>query len=135
VKLVRVDASNDRSTVSQSQKEADLAGPGIDGYKIILPRDYNPLWSPKQTQPAIFQVKRYIEDNLWNHLTIQVQRTSDNKLLYQSITLNRQQYNLNAYYYPTSTSWYWITINYQMDGNSPQQPYQVWLDNLSFRYW
>src|SRR5579871_117549 len=77
----------------------------------------------------------YPNSNDWNHLTIQVQRTADNKLLYQSITLNGQQYNLNAYYYPTSSSWFGVTINYQMDGNSVQQPYNVYLDNLSFRYW
>jgi hypothetical protein len=75
------------------------------------------------------------KSNDWNHLVIQVQRTSDNKLLYQSITLNGQQYNLNAYYSPTSTSWYGVTINYQMDGNNVQTPYQVTLDNLNFRYW
>jgi hypothetical protein len=77
----------------------------------------------------------YPNNNDWNHLTIQVQRTSDNQLLYESITLNGQQYNLNAYYAPTSTSWYGVTVNYQMDGNYAQQPYQVWLDNLNFTYW
>jgi len=77
----------------------------------------------------------YPKSNDWNHLVIQVQRTADNQLLYQSITLNGQQYNLNAYYAPTSTSWYGITINYQQDGNNVQTPYQVTLDNLNFRYW
>jgi len=36
---------------------------------------------------------------------------------------------------PTSTNWYGITINYQQDGNYKQQPYSVWLDNLTFTYW
>jgi hypothetical protein len=71
----------------------------------------------------------------WNHLVIQVERTSDNQLLYQSITLNGQQYNVNTTYAPTSTSWYGVTINYQMDGNSSQTPYNVYLDKLTFRYW
>ena len=57
----------------QSDKKADLAGPGIGDYdqlERILPRDYNPLLNPKETQQAIFQVKRYIEDNLCKELNL-----------------------------------------------------------------
>jgi hypothetical protein len=74
-------------------------------------------------------------NNAWNHLTIQVQRTADDKLLYQSITLNGQVYYLNRYYDPTPSGWWGITVNYQMDGNYAQQDYTVWLDNMSFKYW
>jgi aspartate--ammonia ligase len=54
-------------------KKADLAGPGIGDYKElqkILPRDYSSLLTPKETQQAIFQVKRYIEDNLCKQLNL-----------------------------------------------------------------
>lgn len=54
-------------------KKADLAGPGIGDYKElekILPRDYCSLLTPKETQKAIFQVKRYIEDNLCKELKL-----------------------------------------------------------------
>jgi aspartate--ammonia ligase len=57
----------------QSSKKADLAGPGIGDYnelEKILPRDYNPLLNPKETQQAIFHVKRYIEDNLCKELSL-----------------------------------------------------------------
>jgi hypothetical protein len=74
-------------------------------------------------------------DNEWNHVTIQVQRTASNQLLYQSITLNGVTNTLNLYYNPGSvTNWYGVTINYQMDGNNEQTPYSVYLDNLSFTY-
>ena len=74
-------------------------------------------------------------DNAWNHVTIQVQRTSSNQLLYQSITLNGVTNTLNQYYNPGSvTNWYGVTINYQMDGNYEQTPYSVYLDNLTFSY-
>jgi hypothetical protein len=74
-------------------------------------------------------------DNTWNHLTIQVQRTSDNQLLYQSITLNGVTGTVNQYYSPGSApGWWGITINYQMDGNYKQSPYSVYLDRLSFSY-
>jgi hypothetical protein len=77
----------------------------------------------------------YPLDNSWNHLTIKVQRTSSNQLLYQSITLNGVTNTLNQYYDPgTAVNWYGVTINYQMDGNYQQAPYTVYLDNLSFTY-
>jgi hypothetical protein len=74
-------------------------------------------------------------DNQWNHLTIQVQRTSSNQLLYQSITLNGVTSAVNQYYNPgAAVNWYGVTVNYQMDGNSQQSPYSVYLDNLTFTY-
>ena len=73
--------------------------------------------------------------NAWNHLTIEVQRTSSNQLLYESITLNGVTNTLNQYYNPGSAvNWYGVTINYQMDGNSQQSPYAVYLDDLTFTY-
>jgi hypothetical protein len=73
--------------------------------------------------------------NAWNHLTLQVQRTSDNQLLFQSITFNGVTSTLNYYGSPTPTTWYGVTVNYQQDGNSKQTPYSVWLDELNFTYW
>jgi aspartate--ammonia ligase len=54
-------------------KKADLAGPGIGDYKElekILPNDYHSLLNPRETQQAIFHVKRYIEDNLCKELNL-----------------------------------------------------------------
>jgi hypothetical protein len=70
----------------------------------------------------------------WNHLTLNVQRTSDNHLLFQSIKLNGATNTLNRYDSPTNTDWYGVTINYQIDGNKWQSPYSVYLDKLNFTY-
>ena len=54
-------------------KKADLAGPGIGTYEEvekILPNDYASLLTPKDTQKAIFAVKRYIEENLCKELNL-----------------------------------------------------------------
>jgi aspartate--ammonia ligase len=54
-------------------KKADLAGPGIGDYnelEKILPGDYRSLLTRKETQQAIFHVKRYIEDNLCKELNL-----------------------------------------------------------------
>jgi hypothetical protein len=73
--------------------------------------------------------------NAWNHLTIKVQRTSNNDLYFQSITLNGVTNNVNITYPPGSApGWYGVTINYQMDGNSKQNPYTIYLDEITFTY-
>jgi aspartate--ammonia ligase len=46
-----------------SSKVADLAGPGIGNYtqlEKILPSDYSSLLTRRETQKAIFAVKRFI---------------------------------------------------------------------------
>jgi aspartate--ammonia ligase len=54
-------------------KKADLAGPGIGHYaelEKVLPEDYRSLLGPRETQQAIFRVKRYIEDELCRQLNL-----------------------------------------------------------------
>ena len=54
-------------------KKADLAGPGIGDYNElanVLPHDYRSALSARETQQAIFHVKRYIEDNLCKELNL-----------------------------------------------------------------
>ena len=71
----------------------------------------------------------------WNHLTIKVQRTSDDHETYQSITLNGQTANLNwTFDKGSSPGWYGLTVNFQMDGNQNQDAYKVYLDNLTLTY-
>lgn len=54
-------------------KKADLAGPGIGDYadvEKILPKDYNSLLDPKETQNAVTAVKQYIEEHLCKELNL-----------------------------------------------------------------
>jgi aspartate--ammonia ligase len=56
---------------TQASKKADLAGPGIGDYaelEKVLPQDYHSLLTPRETQKAIFHLRRYIEDNLCKEL-------------------------------------------------------------------
>ncbi|MBC8329090.1 MAG: aspartate--ammonia ligase [Planctomycetes bacterium] len=56
-----------------SDKVADLAGPGISTYEEvakILPTDYDPLLSPRQTMEALYEAKRSIEDGLCRELNL-----------------------------------------------------------------
>jgi aspartate--ammonia ligase len=56
-------------------KRADLAGPGIGSYdelERVLPTDYHSSLTPRETQEAIFAVKRSIEDGLCRGLNLQM---------------------------------------------------------------
>jgi aspartate--ammonia ligase len=61
---------SERMTVA-TDKKADLAGPGIGTYEEIdrvLPKDYISLLDRKETQRAIAEGKRFIEDGLCREL-------------------------------------------------------------------
>jgi hypothetical protein len=75
--------------------------------------------------------------NGWNHVTLQVQRESDNWIDFQSITLNGVKTDLNWYFAPASapSDWWGITVNYQQDGNYRQSPYSAYVDDFSLTYW
>jgi hypothetical protein len=75
-------------------------------------------------------------ENAWNHLVIQVKRTSSNQLVYQTITLNGVTHTLNKTYGPFSVpaGWWGITVNYQLDGDYKQSPYTVFIDKVNFSY-
>jgi aspartate--ammonia ligase len=58
---------------AMNPKIADLAGPGIGDYEEIrkvLPSDYESLLSLKDTQKAIFEAKKYVEENLCKELNL-----------------------------------------------------------------
>jgi len=68
---------------------------------------------------------------------LQVQRESNNDLLYQSITMNGTTYNLNITEAPfgVPSSWYGMTVNFQMDGDYKMDGYIAYLDNFKVTYW
>jgi hypothetical protein len=105
--------------------ECRIAG----GYEWDIWDNVNQHWKPTG-------IPCHPNSNAWNHLTIQVQRTSGNQLVYQSITLNGETSTLNSTFPHGSapSSWYGVTVNYQMDGDSKQDPYSIYLDQLTFSY-
>jgi aspartate--ammonia ligase len=56
-------------------KRADLAGPGVGSYEElerVLPDEYRSQLTARETQEAIFAVKRYIENGLCEELNLQM---------------------------------------------------------------
>ena len=93
------------------------------------------VWNPAAAHWIPTGIPCYPNSNSWNHLTLKVQRTSSNQLLYESITLNGVTSNLNWTFNPASyPGWYGLTVNYQQDGNYKQQPYNIYLDQLTLTY-
>jgi len=65
------DQASETAADLETRKRADLAGPGIGTYEEVervLPDDYRPLLGPRETQTAIFEIKRFIEDGLCGEL-------------------------------------------------------------------
>ena len=73
--------------------------------------------------------------NSWTHVVLEVERTSDNRLHYISLTLNDVKHSLDWYYDSTSTSWNGMDVNYQMDGNFQQTHYSTWVDKMTLSAW
>jgi hypothetical protein len=71
----------------------------------------------------------------WNHVVLEFERTTDNRIRYIAMTMNGVKHYLNWYYASTATSWSGVTVNYQMDGNYRQQNYSTWVDKMSLIYW
>jgi aspartate--ammonia ligase len=58
---------------TMADKRADLAGPGIGDYtklKDVLPKGYESLLDPRDTQRAIFAAKQFIEEGLCRELDL-----------------------------------------------------------------
>jgi aspartate--ammonia ligase len=70
---VDVEASTRIGGVMTVAKQADLAGPGIGDYaelELVLPDDYEPRLSRKETMQALYGAKRLIEDRLCEELDL-----------------------------------------------------------------
>jgi hypothetical protein len=95
------------------------------------------IWNNVNAQWVSTSAPCSLNDNAWNHVTIQVQRETNNDLTYQTITVNGVVYNINQTVAPFSvpSGWWGMTVNYQMDGNYKQAANTTYLDKTSVTYW
>ncbi len=115
----------------------------INGKKYIFGHQCSPKWSGtwdtwnqntghwESTGIAcpVFQAYK------WNHVQVEVERTSGSQLHYVAITYNGVKNYVNRYRYPSYTSWNGFSIDFQMDGDYAQHDYYTWLDKLNVNYW
>lgn len=95
------------------------------------------IWNNVNAKWVSSGVPCNLNENAWNHVTIQVQRESGNELLYQSISQNGVTYSIDRTFAPfrVSSGWWGVTVNYQMDGDHVQMANTTYLDNFSLTYW
>ncbi len=87
--------------------------------------DAGGLWAPTDVPCTHFP------SNTWVHIIWTLERVG-NQVHYISLQVNDQTYDVDTYY-TAQSNWYAdeIDIAFQMDGNWEQQPYNVWLDNVT----
>ena len=95
------------------------------------------IWNNVDATWVSTNVPCTLNNNAWNHITIQVQRESNNDLLYQTITVNGVTSNIDRTVAPfhVPAGWYGMTVNYQMDGNYKMASNTTYADNMNFTYW
>lgn len=95
------------------------------------------IWNNANAQWVSTGIPCSFINNGWNHVTIHAQRQSDNSITYQSITINGLTYKVNWTVAPfqVPSSWWGVTVNYQMDGNYNMTTNTTYLDNFNLNYW
>jgi hypothetical protein len=95
------------------------------------------IWNNVEAKWVSTGVACSLNNGAWNHITVQVQRQSNNDLLYQTITVNGVTHNINQTVapFPVPGGWWGMTVNYQMDGDYKQSPNTTYLDEFNFTYW
>ena len=95
------------------------------------------IWNNVEARWVPTSIACNLNNQAWNHVTLQVQRKPNNDLLYQSITVNGVTHTINQTVAPfqVPSGWYGMTVNYQMDGNYRQSAYTTYLDKLNVTYW
>lgn len=73
----------------------------------------------------------------WNHVQFEGLRTSDNKVEYISLTINGDKHYLNKTTYARScpSGWAGATSHVQLNGDSNQDDYSVWVDKWNVTVW
>ncbi|HLJ85251.1 MAG TPA: hypothetical protein VKZ53_00420 [Candidatus Angelobacter sp.] len=70
----------------------------------------------------------------WHHLTWEFYR-DDVKTYFVAVTLDGVKQEVNVSYNSMAVNAQEVNVAFQMDGDSAQHPYDVWLDNVTLSYW
>jgi hypothetical protein len=71
----------------------------------------------------------------WNHVTLSSHRNSNGSMTFVSVTVNGHTYYFNRTFWPQNSNARELNVAFQMDGNSSQTNYSVWLDRVTLTAW
>ena len=94
------------------------------------------IWNPEKLAWFTTSVPcPQVTSNAWHHLTWQIEQVNG-QVHYISVTLDNNVGKVDKYFNPQK-GWKGNDVNvaFQMDGDYRQDPYSVWLDNVSFSSW
>ncbi len=94
------------------------------------------IWNPQTEAWETTDVPcPVVSSKAWHHLTWQVERVN-NQVHYISVTVDDNVTPVNKYYNPQPNyRGSDVNVAFQMDGDYRQDPYSVWLDNVSLSTW
>jgi len=90
------------------------------------------IWDPLDGKWVPTSVPcKHFPSNTWEHLIWTLERVG-NQVHYITLRVDDQDYDVDTYY-TAQPNWYQeeIDIAFQLDGNYEQQPYNVWLDEVT----
>jgi hypothetical protein len=95
------------------------------------------IWNTKGRHWSHTSVPCTLKQGSWNKVSFEVERLTDNSIVYKTITVNGQTWtwNITVSPYSVPSGWYGMTVNYQMDGNKNMTTNTTYLDNLDVTYW
>lgn len=73
--------------------------------------------------------------NTWNNLQWELQRTTDNKVVWVAVTLNGQRSVINQSFDAFPAAGSGIDVAFQMDSDGVPTPWSVWVDDISLTKW
>ncbi len=94
------------------------------------------IWNPKTESWETTSVPcPQVSAKTWHHLTWQMER-ANGKVHYISVTLDGKVAKVDKFYDPQD-GWHGegVSVAFQLDGDYRQDPYSVWLDNVSLAAW
>jgi hypothetical protein len=95
------------------------------------------IWNNVQAKWVPTNIPCQLKDGAWNRVTLQVQRLANDKLLYQTLTVNGvvTPMNITVDPFAVPAGWWGMTVNYQMDGDYAMHSNTTYLDKTNFTYW
>ena len=70
----------------------------------------------------------------WTHFTFEMERTSSNQLHYKDFLINGQLNTVDLSFNPSAKNPDALAIHFAEDGDAGQDPYSVWLDEVTLIY-